>query len=84
VAPCTCAMFEWARQRRRRDQGKAFERDKVIAALRAMYAEMREPIDPQVSPGLAVTESGIYDLESATDDDVARFGEDLYQQERRK
>lgn len=77
------AMIEWARQKRRRDRRDPFERDRTVTALRTLYAGIKEsssPIDPSLSEGLVIGHSGMYDLETASDDQVLQWAEDLYQQ----
>lgn len=56
-----------------------------MTALRTLFAGIKEfssPVDPARPEPLAVGRSGVYDLENATDDDILRLAEDLYQQSR--
>lgn len=79
------ALLVWATQKRRRDRGEPFEADVVVAALRIMFRwtiERGETIDATVPRGLALGISGVYDVDSATDEEILRLAEDMYQQSR--
>lgn len=79
------ALLIWATQKRRRDRGEPIEPERLVPALRFMYAwvlERGETIDTNLPPGLAVGTSGMYDVEEATEEEILKLAEDMYQESR--
>jgi hypothetical protein len=79
------ALLIWAEEKRRRDRGEPFVRDRVVPALRVMFEQLLqagETMDPNLPAGLALGRSGTYDVENATDEEVLKLAEDMYRENR--
>lgn len=79
------ALLIWAEEKRRRDRGEPFDRERVVPALRVMFEQVLqagETIDPNLPAGLAIGRSGMYDVDNATDDEILKLAEDMYRENR--